>query len=69
LCVPSFMSNAVTRIFHNKKLDFPSNFSTLNLVVVVVLLATALIPIVVILTQLEKNTERLTNGSVKASYY
>ena len=33
LCVPSFTSNDLTRIFHNMKLDFLSNFSTLNLVV------------------------------------
>jgi len=48
LCASSFTSNDVTCIFHNRKLDILSNFSTLNLVVVVVLLAITLIPIVVI---------------------
>ena len=38
--------NDITRIFHNRKLDFPSNFSTSNLVVIVVFLAIALILIV-----------------------
>ena len=46
--MPSFASNDVTRVFHNRKLDFPSNFFTSNLVVVVVLLAIALISIVLI---------------------
>ena len=48
LYVPSFTSNDIICIFHNKKLDFPSSFSTSNLVFVIVLLAIALIPIVVI---------------------
>ena len=43
--MPSFISNDVTLISHNKKLDFPSNFSTSNLVVIV-FLALALILIV-----------------------
>jgi len=52
------MSNDVTRIFHGKKLDFVSNFSIPNLVVVVILLAIALILIVICKTnQQERNTE------------
>jgi len=43
LYMPSFTSNDVTRIFHKRKLNFLLNFSTLNLVVVVVLLAITLI--------------------------
>ena len=39
LCVTSFTSNDVTHIFHNRKLDFSSNFSTSNLDVMIVLLA------------------------------
>ena len=66
LCVPSFTSNDVTHVFHNKKLKFLSNFSTSNLVVVVVLLAITLIPIVMIFLQ-SNNREtpswRLGSGS------
>ena len=43
--MPSFTSNDVTLVFYNRKLDFPSNFFTSNLVLVVVLLAIALIPV------------------------
>ena len=57
--VPSFTSNNVPRIFRNRKLDFSSNFSTSNLVVVVVLLAIALIPIVdnLSLIKQQRNTQ------------
>ena len=59
LCVPSFTSNDVTHIFNNRKLDFPSNFSTSNLVVVIVLPTITLIPIVDDLLSIkqQKNTE------------
>jgi len=39
LCVLSYTNNDVTRIFHNRKMDFSSNFSISNLVVMVILLA------------------------------
>jgi len=44
--MPSFMSNDVPRIFHNKKLHFPLNLSTSNLIIVVILLAIVLKQIV-----------------------
>jgi len=62
LCVPSFTSNGVTHIFHNKKLDLPSNFFASNLVVMVVLLAIALIPIMDNLSSIkqQRNTKSKT---------
>jgi len=60
------MSNDVTRIFHNRKLDFPSNFITSNLVVVVILLAIALIPVIVIYHRSNNRETRVEDSTAEA---
>ena len=70
LYVLSFTSNDIIHIFHNK-LDFPLNFSTSNLVVVIILLAIALIQIVVKRWYNKRETPswRLGNGNRDKSPY
>ena len=65
LYVLSFTSNDVIHIVHNKKLDLPSNFSTSNLVVMVILLAIALILIVVINADIIREKYRVGGSAVK----
>jgi len=61
LCVPSFTSNDITSIFHNKKLNSSSNFFTSNLVAVVILLTIALILLMIYhQSNNKKNTELQT---------